>query len=397
MDGALLYVSGGTGITAQHVTITYVSTTVVLLSASIGGDATDVATSDGPWATVEYAVDNTAAATDELRLYGTFTPTAKITQGDALLGNAGDPARIRGCNAYGIVDGSLAVVSAASLGATTDLWEIFPSTYGVGHVVVFQYIDFYGNSGGRDFLYTAWNPWGVVIFSHCTFRDAGRHILYVSSGANISTCSFNDCEIKDGANDVISDSGQDFATNWLRCSVHDNTGDGIRFCAFDQRGGSATCEENTVYDNAGVGIILVESSPSATSHTGRVILMRHNTVDNNTGNGGEIATGTDLNGLLVLESNVFSNNGGYGFDTNGDGSAIALACANCFPSGSSANTSGDTDAGDVQSDGTIAGLTVSYLNFSDEPGFVSTTDGSEDYTPDTGSALIGAALTGPTA
>lgn len=393
-NGALIYLTedgAGNVVDGLYEIATYISGTVVLLSESASGgagDSSSVGSSDGPWATVDYAVNNTAAATDEVRLYGTFTPSARISPGDNLLGNEGDPSKIRGCNQYGVVDGTIAHIQATSLGAGTDLFLLHPGTFGQGYVMEVENIDFDGNGGGRDLLVMSFNPWGHVLFINCTFQDAGRY-GYGSVGHISSSVTFEDCEFKDGANDVFSFSSGQGHMSLIRCRIHDNTGDGVQWWASDDTPGGAVIDRCLIYDNAGVGIQVTEIT-SSTSNSTRMGSIKNCVIYGNTGNGIDIPTTDHI--ALIVENNSIAANGGYGLDTNGQPQLLYSLRNNNFPSGSSANTSGDTDVGDVQADGSVEGVAQSSGNFTDEPGFTSVTDGSEDFTPASGSALKGAAL-----
>jgi parallel beta-helix repeat protein len=240
-----------------------------------------------------------------------------------------------------------------------------------------EYLDFHG--GGKDaskasycvYNADAENSSNSHFFSYCKFHDAESD--GVSCRGN--PWFFTRCEAylngRYGFRVYLS------SVKMTACSAHDNDNTGIYGCSSE-----SVFIGNLSYDNGkdGTGNGFENISLSDKS------VVCGNTAFNNPGDGFQI---DDLADGCVIINNAAVGNGAYGFDLQGKTiEPIAFFGYNL----AAANTSGHYSEG---ADNTFAnfanGNNVASTQTADEL-FETITDGSEDFTPETGSDLIDAGL-----
>ena len=124
-----------------------------------------------------------------------------------------------------------------------------------------------------------------------------------------------------------------------------------------------TLKGNIIYDNGADGIVIASTEQPA--------VIVDNVLFGNTGDGIDIAN--TCYGTIIF-NNIFRSNGGYGINTNTSNAYSFSFCDyNCY----SNNTSGEMDI-----------TTIGSNNVSDNPDFVSETDGSEDFSLQSGSPCL---------
>ena len=162
----------------------------------------------------------------------------------------------------------------------------------------------------------------------------------------------------------------------IRCSSHDNTGEGFHFGATS--GGLITWLDCLSYDNGDSGYHI--SSFGA----GSSVTMKGCLSHGNTGDGFEISdTTSDDRVSLIYEDNTLVSNGGYGANVEADHLNQIASNQNNHYHGNTSGARNNLPAGTDDTSG--------------DPLFTSVTDGSENFTPTTGSPLLDAAATAPTA
>jgi len=125
-----------------------------------------------------------------------------------------------------------------------------------------------------------------------------------------------------------------------------------------------------IYDNGGLGVELGRQFYFSS--------VLNNTIYGNTGSGigdSNAFTLTSTPNTGRIFGNTVVSNGGYGIEDNRGGGVRGYIDYNHFHN----NTSGETD---------FSGGTPGDNNQSGDPLFTSVTDGSEDFTPTSGSPLI---------
>lgn len=126
-------------------------------------------------------------------------------------------------------------------------------------------------------------------------RIATNGIFSIGAGSLIEDCEITD--MKAGAAQGIYLSGNNSSVD--RCEIHNNPCLGIGLL----RGAVHRC---LVYDNTGDGINTATTAAAVTH-------IKHNTFYNNSGDGLDIDHVASI-GSVVIEGNIFSDNGGYGIN-----------------------------------------------------------------------------------
>lgn len=221
---------------------------------------------------------------------------------------------------------------------------------------------------------------GVMVFGsidllwlrNCEFDGTGMgYPIYLASDCN---ALIEYCEVYSSDADGMVIAAGSRSENCIRhCSVHDNVEDGIVYgnmATFT----SASLHRCVIYDNG------KEGNPGNGVTVGAVLAggqnrldIIHCTIDGNFTDGIDVAGTVAVNSLLVLEGNSISHNGGYGLDTTTTNSFNIIGRNNNYYS----NTSGARNNASALPDDTTI-----------DPAYTSRTDGSEDFTPASGSGLI---------
>lgn len=316
------------------------------------------------WATTQHALDN-ATASDEVRLCKTATESisAKI-DADTNAGGIVAPITFVSYNSTGTAqeDGYI-IQASASITAVIDFAAASDYTKWVG--VVFD-----ANANATHCLYNNVDGSDTHTFSSCRFTNGTGDNINVRGNA-VPGWSFFNCETDlSGGYGIDHSAGGRGTVFWRGGSIHDNASGGWNVLE-----GSCELHGANVYDNGGASGPGVELTSSSTGFKCSHCVFY--------GNGGNGITGYFATNRYVHEihSCAFVGNGGYGYDFNVSDTDVAFFMDyNLFYG----NSSDDSDQ-------TLPGL--NNVTGSD-PLFTSTTDGSEDFTPQTGSPLIGAALDG---
>lgn len=316
------------------------------------------------WATTQHAFDN-ATSGDTVLLCNTGTESV-ATQIDMDTAAGGSSLQIHFAAADS--SGNEDDTETYTLQATAAITAILRLTTGGGGLQM-RGVVFDGNSNAtycihQDAFINASS------FSRCEITGA------TADGArlvNITHVHFTDCNIHtNGAIGVNGSTGSRGIFSLHGCRVHDNTSDGI----WTGRGPTSIvqCE---VYDNGGNGITL--------GNGGEYCTIANCTIDRNDGDGINNDSGTVWHRVTGC---AITNSGGHGIATNSAGTVydrMSVVEYNLFYS----NTSGDHEAS--------TGVPGDRKNITgSDPLYTTTTDGSEDYTPGSGSPLISAGVNSTT-
>lgn len=242
----------------------------------------------------------------------------------------------------------------SGLGASTDAF-----TFGTaGKTVKAADVYFNGATGGQYGFYALFDPYFLKMI-RCRVSNFGSHGFYWLTTGGLVTLT--DCEIDNngGSGFDVNAAGRG---NLIMTggSAHDNTTHGIRSGGDDSQ---CAIHSVRVYDNGSDGINTLAADA----------IIRDCTVY---GNGGD---GVDIDGSnTTIFDTSSAGNGGYGF--NG---VTNLAFGGFDNNHTNGNTSGAGDS-TLPGDNNVTG----------DPKFTSVTDGSEDFTPLSGSPLIGAGING---
>lgn len=310
---------------------------------SSGGSDANAGTSFAlGWATIAKATA-TAIAGDTILICadGTHLPTATITF--TTTGTSANRIKYRGASATGTDDGTVATISGASLGAGVHILTV---------------------ASGKDFL----------TFDGL-YLTGGTGDAVNSSGDNLR---FSNCRLSNCVNGFTQVTFNKF-TNFVNCEISSNSGYGYGG-AFTSRG-SASYRSCTIRNNGSYGTRMVAGTsmvqtlvfkngaggvlPDASASTGTIIQITSSTITGNTGAGIDVTAGT-VASMIDITDTILSNNTTYGIKLNG-ANADQFRFYRMAAFG---NTTAAIDAGSLPSD------TVTT-----NPTYVSTTGGSENYTP----------------
>ena len=203
-----------------------------------------------------------------------------------------------------------------------------------------------------------------VAFIRCRIDNASGDGIFDQESDNDAAKVYIDTEIDSNGDRGIDSLGTIRGGHtMINCRIHDNVSHGIEETVGAPKGGYFGC---IIYDNGGDGIQV--------NNTLENITFMGNVFFGNAGDGLELRA--DSRFVTVL-NNIFRSNGGYGIFTNTATNGIfAFADFNCF----SNNTSGAIDIN--------GGTPPGDDNVTADPLFTSETDGSEDFTLQTGSPCL---------
>lgn len=250
-----------------------------------------------------------------------------------------------------------------------------PST---GSEVILRGLKFTRSSGSSS--HGAVHGNGVVVVDQCEIDGTGMDT--VIDGASCAILVVTDSEIY-GANasagnshGIDADGTTGFKGHFERNSIHDCDGAGVyaNLSSYD----SLTMLSNIIYDNTDSGINIAFAGSTST-----VMSICKNLMHGNDGDGFEVSdsTGNDTS-WFTFSQNTMVSNGGYGANVAADQINTFAANSNNHYHG---NTSGDRN-----------NLPAGTNDTSGDPLFTSVTDGSEDFTPASGSPLLDAGIAAPT-
>lgn len=347
--------------------------TIELVEEYSAGNETNVTSSDGPWATMQSAIDTMSTNGSVLNICadGTYAAISDLNF-DTNTGGDHDPLTYRGVNTRGVHDGTKATISGASVGGTEAVIEFgLTNTYAVFCDLLID-----GDGGAQD-LVSSSSIGLETLWVRCRFTGSARDGI---RGEGPQT-SFHlvDCEIDNCTGWGIWGNGNSRPNvGMIGCSVHDNGSGGVRATVGYQSGRcTGAIIDSIFYDNGGVGLYLWDS------YVPQHAVVMNCTFFGNTSHGLQIYQDTSR---IVLRNLISRSNGGYGLQMDsGDWTSIADLRACCFHN----NTSGATNVSGGVPDLFSENLAV-------DPQFISETDGSEDFTLYPTSPCHDAAIGGPT-
>lgn len=390
-EGDILYISGGTGVTAGLYEIaSRTSDDAIVLVADIGGtDPADVTSSDGPFSTLAHAFNNAGtgntslASGDEIRVCGTFLYTNLTTGLIAdlnLSGSRGSWMKVVGCNARGVEDGTKGVVKASGSTSFGPLLSVVNLDY-----CIFRNMDFDGDgsvarvaTGGVDS--TTDNGSVLCDFHDCTFHGmSGDGVKQRANYWRFDGCSFYD---NGGAGFQSNDTST--RSTFYGCDAYDNDGDGFshgRPCKFH------SCK---AYGN---GVYGYEVNSGACEDLNYSACLAYGN-----GSDGFFAQSADTapSDMNVMNCTSVAN-GGYGFSFRTATHSTAEELRdNAFVANNHAhgNTLGAMNLPETWGSDFMEDFGVSSTMITGDPKFANVTAGSEDFTPAADSPLVGAGFMG---
>ncbi|KKN74435.1 hypothetical protein LCGC14_0390550 [marine sediment metagenome] len=375
--GTLAYVSG-TNITAGIYEITGVPDGDAILCANIvasDDNADSVVNVGGAIDTLQNVFDEVANNAALFSRYIYINGIVSDADGTIPVGVAIDiDVNVGTTTTMVIVVGYNVTLTAESqvvLQATADINAILSFSKAAGLYWLIRSIDFDAAGAGK----ANYCVLGVssmddyVALEDCIFRGAVDQSAISMLGDNWSVYN---SDISGSGGGFVSGGTDGINSHVVGCSIHDNTGDGIHI----EASGSQIIN-NIVYDNTGVGINLT------TQITNTVVMG--NTCYINDGDNMRIPA--DAYYGIVINNVCVGSTGGYGFNLNSHPSLEHIIFGYNLSAG---NSSGHTDVS-----GTFANLGIGGNIASAQSAdaiFETITDGSEDFTPETGSDLIDNAL-----
>lgn len=219
---------------------TVVSDNEVLFYESIGADASDVTSSDGPVADFEVLLTTISALGDRVVIGdGTYTHQSSGTWLSSTV--AFDAIGFFGANARGVVDGTQPVLSGASHNAGTSTFNLDAPTNDGWH--------FHNLRFTAGLLYNIEDGASGVLgvgFYNCRIDNAVNHgMLHMSI-----EWVFEDTEIDSNGGAGVStttSTASDGGATYRRCRIHDNTSHGV------QSSRTVTLHDSLFYNNGGSG------------------------------------------------------------------------------------------------------------------------------------------------
>lgn len=323
--------------------------------------------STGPWLTLQHAFDTMSTAGQTLVICHDGGGTdisdawedATTLDIDTNTGSASEPLRYRGANARGVIDGTQAILNGVNLSS-----DVPVVTFGGSlQMLSFHDLRMTGATGTSGHGVAEPTISAVLVrWNRCRFDNNGGSGLWVSS----NDWKYYDCEIDhNGVDGYTPPAGARGAATLTRCRVHHNSRYGI--LANSQPFAINDC---AIYRNTGHGIYAYH----ITDHN-----INDCVVALNGGSGlytdGSVTNAGEFGKLVNI---TFRSNGGYGINNSTTRTFLEIDYC-CF----SGNTSGATNGCDEY---------LGAHNIYADPLFVSEVDGSEDFTPGTGSPLIDANL-----
>jgi len=390
--GDEIYISGGTGVTAGLYEIaSKTSSDAIVLVDDIGGtNPSDVTSSDGPFASIPHAFNtgNTGNTSllggDEIRVCGTFlftSATGGVEADTNLSGSYGSLTKIVGCNSRGVEDGTVAVIKADGSTKFSPLFKISGAQYCVARNFD---IDGDGSSAktatnGVDSRTVGSSGWDWIDSS---FHGMGSDGVYLRG----QFWRFTRCHFYDNGGDGFTINGSSDKGTFFDCRSFDNGGNGF------EHGRGAAFHYCSSYNNGGDGYRV--ASGAADDHVYSNCLAFDN------GGDGFYSQANDAfwDDQCIVNC-TSTNNGGYGYSfrlathTTAEQLHINMAIGFCHSHG---NTLGHTNLPETFGVDFMdfAGLDDTFIT--GDPLFTSTSLGSEDFTPQAGSPLIGAGAGGST-
>lgn len=297
------------------------------------------------------AVDGTAPDLGLVMNTGVYTPAATIdfdVNASALL----TPNIIRGANADGSDDGTVATISGSGLGGGDDLLDI--------GIVMYTWLE-----NLRITAATQYNIFcdqaALLKLENCQIDSSTSHGFYMTSTAG--RIIFVKCEINGstGGCGLAVNSAARGRFKLIRCSVHDNSSHGIHDGAsVGTYYARPELIDTLIYDNGGDG---ANYELGGAGYIGPIV--RGSVFFGNTGDGLAFHASR---GAIEIDNSIFRSNGGFAINTNtGSINAFYNIKNNCYHN----NTGGVIDINGGTSPGTGHVLA--------DPEFVSEVDGSEDF------------------
>lgn len=188
----------------------------------------------------------------------------------------------------------------------------------------------------------------------------------------IDECNFHSCDRNTTSHGITDQDGTGNTLIIRRTRVHDNDGYGINLGSLGSYV-NVFIENTVIYDNTDSGIYINAFSIAS------YVEFRRLTLHANDGDGIEIAdtTGDDRTSI-IFEELALVDNGGYGVNIPTDQLNLVIRNRNNLYYNNTSGARNNLPEGDDE--------------LTSDPQFVSETDGSEDFEPDTGSPLIDAGI-----
>lgn len=342
--------------------------TTFFVRQSGGSDANDGLTFANGWATLQKAAD-TAVAGDEVRVAsdGTYLPGI-TTEFDINAGTPRNPIKFRGAGPLGEDDGSVVTFDGSTVSPLGAIVRIGAAAS--PHIAANIWFEGFRFTGGANRNIWIENDQRGILFDRCRIDNAVQDGLIFNEPN--AFCSFVDCQFDNNGGDGISSqsggpNGRVFAIN---CAFHDNTGDGINDAI------SISLQQCWVYKNGGHGVFSVEVNPD--------IQIANCVFDANTGDGLRLRsiTVSGDRGLLLIQNNLITNNGGWGISFEGD-PCEGLIGNNLYFN----NTSGEVSI-DGTTEDTFADFDTMGTSIDADPQYLDTGNGTEDYRVAAGSPAL---------